>query len=101
MELLERVLVSRKTPGDGRLLIAPASAARLAALGPTLALERDGSRADASLHTMTCTCGKGDGDGEPHVHHFVESPALKALVPGHEVALALDEAGRVLHVQDR
>jgi hypothetical protein len=100
MTLLERVVVSRKTPGDGRLMISAASAARLAALG-TVALERDGERGAARLHEMTCTCAKGgvkgEGHGE-HVHHFVESPLLKALEPGKEVALELDDRAATLRV---
>ena len=97
MTLLERVVVSRKTPGDGRLMISAASAARLEALGG-VALERGGERAAARLHAMTCTCGKGDGHGA-HVHHFVESPLLKALEPGTEVALELDERAATLRVE--
>jgi hypothetical protein len=97
VSLLERVVVSRKTPGDGRLMISAASAARLAALGD-VALERGGERGAARLHSMTCTCAKGEGHG-PHVHHFVESPLLKALEPGTEVALELDDRAATLRIQ--
>ena len=96
---LETVVVSRKTPDDGRLLITEALAERLAAIGPHLAVERDGELATARLHRMTCTCGKGTSGGAAHVHHFVESPLLTALIPGAEVALRLDEAGSVLSVE--
>jgi hypothetical protein len=100
MALLERVIVSRKTPGDGRLMISAASAARVAALGQ-VTLERNGERGPARLHEMTCTCAKGGAKGEghgEHVHHFVESPLLTALVPGSEVALELDERAATLRV---
>ena len=100
MTLLERVVVSRKTPGDGRLMISAASAARLAALG-AVTLERGGERGGARLHEMTCTCARGDAQAEghaAHVHHFVESPLLKALEPGREVALELDEHRATLTV---
>jgi hypothetical protein len=98
MTLLERVVVSRKTPGDGRLMITAASAARLATIG-SLSVERAGERAPGRLHEMTCTCDKGGGHGA-HVHHFVESAPLKMLEPGKEVALELEEATRVLRVAD-
>jgi hypothetical protein len=97
MTLLERVTVSRKTPGDGRLMISSASAARLGALGQ-VTLERDGERGLARLHEMTCTCAKGGEHGQ-HVHHFVESPLLTALTPGSSVGLELDEGTATLYVR--
>ena len=96
MTLLERVVVSRKTPGDGRLMISSASAARLETLGD-VALERGSERGVARVHAMTCTCAKGEGHA--HVHHFVESPLLKALTPGMEVALELDEPRATLRIE--
>jgi hypothetical protein len=96
MTLLERVVVSRKTPGDGRLMISAASAARLEALA-AVALEWGGERGAARLHAMTCTCAKGAGHA--HVHHFVESSLLKALTPGTEVALELDEGAATLRIE--
>ena len=95
---LETVVVSRKTPADGRLLITEALAERLAAIGPQLAVERHGELATARVHRMTCTCGKGASGAAAHVHHFLESPLLAALMPGAEVALRLSEAGSVLSV---
>ena len=97
--LLERVVVSRKTPADGRLMISADSAARLAALGG-LSVEHEGERADARLHEMTCTCtkeGAHEGRGA-HVHHFVESPLLRTLGPGSEITLELDEGSATLRV---
>ncbi len=96
---LETVVVSRKTPADGRLLITEALAERLVAIGPQLTVERDGELAAARLHSMTCTCGKGASGPAAHVHHFVESPLLTALMPGTEVALRLNEAVSVLSVE--
>ena len=96
---LETVVVSRKTPADGRLLITETLAKHLSAIGPQLAVGRDGELATARLRSMTCTCGKGTSGAAPHVHHFVESPLLAALVPGTEVVLRLDEAASVLSVE--
>ena len=97
---LETVVVSRKTPADGRLLISEPLAQRLAATDGQIAVERDGEVSTARLYGMTCACGGDAGGAEPHVHHFVESPLLTALTPGIEVVLRLDETGLVLKVED-
>ena len=95
--LLERVVVSRKTPEDGRLLISPATADRLARLGAGIELVSGRERGQAHLSTMSCTCGRGDAGS--HFHHFVESPLLAQLVPGDEVRLELDERASILSVE--
>ena len=96
----ETVVVSRKTPDDGRLLIPEALADRLASAGPDLAVRRAGESAPARLHSISCVCGKGASGPAPHVHRFVESPLLTSLVPDTEVVLRLeDEAGSVLSVE--
>ena len=87
--LLERRTVSRKTPRDGRLEITPESAARLAALGAEFALASGGETGRGRLEAMPCGCAKGAGGG--HVHHFVESPLLMALVPETTVLVELDD----------
>ena len=100
LERPETVVVSRKTPDDGRLLIPEALADRLASAGPGLAVRRGGETAPARLRSITCTCGKGASGPAPHVHRFVESPLLTSLVPGTEVVLRLkDDAGSVLAVE--
>lgn len=101
LERPETVVVSRKTPDDGRLLIPEALAERLASAGPDIAVRRGGEIAPARLHSITCsTCGKGASGSVPHVHRFVESPLLTSLVPGTEVVLRLKgEAGSVLAVE--
>ena len=88
--LLERRIVSRKTPLDGKLEISPDVAARLAGLGDDFALASAGRTGRARLESMTCSCAKGAGSG--HVHHFVESPLLTALAPESVVRLELDAA---------
>ncbi len=94
---LERVVVSRKTPQDGRLMISAATADRLARLGAEIELVSGPERGQAHLSTMSCTCGRGDSGS--HLHHFVESPLLTRLVPGGEVRLELDERAFVLSVE--
>jgi hypothetical protein len=45
---------------------------------------------------MECVCRGADN---PHVHHFVESAALKELSPGTEVDLELNARRRTLRVR--
>ena len=96
--LLERRTVSRKTPGDGRLEITKRAAVRLLDVGGDITLEVAGRRTAATLGTMACTCRGADN---PHEHHFLESPALKALVPGSEVELDLGTDGVVRLAESR
>ena len=87
--LLEQRSVSRKTPLDGKLEISPEAAARLAAIGAEFPLASAGRAGRGRLESLACTCAKGTGAS--HVHHFVESPLLRALAPGAEVRVELDE----------
>jgi len=97
--LLEQRTVSRKTPRDGRLEITAESAARLAALGSDFALSRGDAEGRAHLHSMPCGCAKGTSDAtNGHVHHFVESPLLMALVPETSVLIELEEATETVRV---
>jgi hypothetical protein len=95
--ILELRPVSRKTPLDGKLEISPAAAARLATLGAEFPLASAGLEGSGRLEALTCTCVKGAG--ERHVHHFVESPLLKALAPGTEVRVELDEERPALRIE--
>ena len=98
--LLERRLVSRKTPLDGRLEITAESAAQLAALGTEFAVASAGGEAPGTLHTLTsgcCTCGRERAGA--HVHHFVESSLLRALPAGFEVQVELDVARSLVRVE--
>lgn len=87
--LLQRQTISRKTPNDGMLEITAETAERVSGAGGGLRVTTPAEEAPASVRTLTCTCGKR-GDGT-HLHYFLESPVLRALVPGEEVALELDE----------
>lgn len=87
--LLERRTVSRKTPRDGRLEISAESAAQLAALAVEFTVVSGGATGRGRLEAMPCGCVKGAGGG--HVHHFVESPLLMALVPETTVLVELDD----------
>ena len=95
--LLERRTVSRKTPRDGRLEISAEAAARLAPLGVEFVLTTGGATGRGRLEAMPCGCAKGAGGG--HVHHFVESPLLMALVPESTVLVELDEGSGAIGVE--
>jgi hypothetical protein len=89
--LIEQRTVSRKTPMDGKLEISARAAEQLARLGATFPLRTEGGEGRARLHAMSCTCTKAASAGE-HLHHFVESDILRALEPGTDVRVEVDDA---------
>lgn len=89
--LIEQRTVSRKTPLDGKLEISARAAEQLASLGATFPLRTSGGEGSARLHEMSCTCAKAATTGQ-HLHHFVESDILRALEPGTDVRVELDDA---------
>ena len=89
--LIERRTVSRKTPLDGKLEISESAAELLASLGANFVLRTSDGEGSARLHEMRCTCAKAASAGE-HRHHFVESDLLRALEPGTDVRVELDDA---------
>lgn len=89
--LIEQRTVSRKTPLDGRLEISERAAERLASLDANFLLRTEGGEGSARLHEMRCTCAKAASAGE-HLHHFIESDLLRALEPGTDVRVELDDA---------
>jgi hypothetical protein len=92
--LVEQCTVSRKTPLDGKLEITSGAAQRLAHLGDRIPLADTEGADTAELSSLECTCEKGAGSR--HVHHFIQSAALRMLIPGSVVRLELDEgAGQV------
>ena len=96
--LIDERPVSRKTPLDGKLEISPEAAARLGALGEEFALASAGRAGRGRLEAMTCTCAKAASAGS-HLHHFIESPLLKALVPGSSVRVELEADRKTLRVE--
>ena len=92
--LIEHRLVSRKTPLDGRLEISYDAATRLSSLGDEFPIRAASDVGVARVEAMSCTCEKGQGG--QHVHHFVESAILRALLPGSEVSVEIDGATAVV-----
>jgi hypothetical protein len=91
-------VVSRKTASDGRLEITRRAADRLRDLGHVLEVDVSGQHSSATLESMRCTCR---GDAKPHAHYFLQSSTFKALTPGVEVDLELDEAVGVVRLVSR
>lgn len=91
--ILEIRLVSRKTPGDGRLEITLETARRLRVLAGWLRVRVDDAEAEATISSMTCACAKGGAHG--HEHHFLGSVLLKTLRAEETVAVELLEDGVV------
>jgi|SRR5687767_12596126 len=87
---VERLTVSRKTPGDGKLEISSAAAEHLRSAPAALEVEIGTLRAPATVDMFTCTCQKV---GHAHEHHFVASEVLKALQPATLVDLQVITIG--------
>ena len=87
--------VSGKTPRDGRVEIPKRGADALAESGASFDVEFAGARTVGSTGTMSCRCR---GSDDEHVHYFVESPVLMALIPGSNVDLEFDPGERLVRV---
>jgi len=87
LDPLENRTVSRKTPGDGKLEVSRPVAQKLERVGTGLEIRTPAGNGTVELTSMPCTCR---GENSPHEHWFLASPLLRSLVPGTEVALALD-----------
>ncbi len=86
--LLEIRTVGRKTPLDGKLEIAAATASRLQGAGTTLPLEVGARRDVATVVTLACSRCARAAEGA-HTHWFLESPMLRDLTVGELWALDL------------
>ncbi|MGI8498017.1 MAG: hypothetical protein ACR2OG_10615 [Gemmatimonadaceae bacterium] len=96
--LLERCVVSRKTPRDGKLEITE-DAATIMRPHHRLVVELRGTIASARLDSMTCGCR---GSSDPHIHYFLEAELLKSLRPEAHVALEMAEAtGTISVIEER
>ena len=101
MTRLQQIVVSRKTPLDGKLEISGATASRLAASGTGVQIEIDGalgagdlSPVTATVSEMQCTCARSQRTGV-HVHHFLGNPRFASLAIDARLVLSLDDDGAV------
>ena len=89
---LETLKVSRKTPGDGRLLVTEKTFAALEPLGASLMVRARNEESTGTLHTLECNCTKFGPHPAPHKHHFLQSSVLHSLTPEETVELSLTGA---------
>ncbi len=92
---LEKCMVSRKTPKDGKLEISKRAAASMLAPALELDLVVNGVAGCGSVTTMRCTCR---GAGDEHVHYFLQSELLKALRADTEVLVSVSDGGEPIVV---
>jgi hypothetical protein len=90
---LENRTVSRKTPGDGMLEITKPVAEQLGDAGMSFALETPAGSGTVELRSLPCTCRGADN---PHEHWFLVSPLFRALNPGSQVSLSMDDGALVV-----
>ena len=86
---LETVIVSRKTPRDGKLEISSPTVETLGGEGARVAVRVDGQPGDATVVSMPCHC---KGDTKHVVHVFLESEVFQALIPDSSVIMTLDDS---------
>lgn len=95
MSAVERTVVGRKTPGDGKLEISQEFATALGGDGTALVFRVDGRDARGSVSVLACTCEKAGASGK-HEHHFVQCDAFRALPVGTELRLEAEGASVVV-----
>ena len=90
--LLEVRTVGRKTPLDGKLEIAAATAGSLQGAGAAVLLEVGARQGVATVVTLSCSKCARAAEGA-HEHWFVESEILRDLNVGDTWALELTGSG--------
>jgi hypothetical protein len=89
MSTVERTVVGRKTPGDGKLEISAALARALGGDGAPIHVRLASDELGGSVEVMECTCAKAGASGK-HEHHFVQCDAFRNLPVGTELVLRAD-----------
>lgn len=93
MSTVERAIVGRKTPGDGKLEVSPALADTLGGDGASIEVRLMNDQQRGTVESMECTCAKAGASGK-HEHHFLHCDAFRRLPVGTELSLNADP-GRV------
>jgi hypothetical protein len=91
MRTVERAVVGRKTPGDGKLEVSPALADALGGDGSPIQVRMESNDIGGTVEVMECTCAKAGASGQ-HEHHFVQCDAFRSLPVGTELLLRADAA---------
>lgn len=86
MNTVERAVVGRKTPGDGKLEVSAELAQALGGDGAVIKVQGPGSEEHGNVEFFECTCTKAATTGQ-HVHHFVQCDAFRELPVGASLKL--------------
>ena len=90
MSTVERAVVGRKTPGDGKLEVSADLARQLGGDRAPVQVRLTSDEQDGTVEIMQCTCAKAGASGK-HEHHFVQCDAFRALTIGTELVLRADD----------
>ncbi len=91
MSAVERAVVGRKTPGDGKLEVSAALAHALGGDGAPIQVRLASAAQSGTVEIMECTCAKAGASGK-HEHHFVRCDAFRSLPVGAVLVLRADAA---------
>lgn len=91
MSTVERTVVGRKTPGDGKLEVSADIARTLGGDGAPVHVRLTSNEQHGTVEVMECTCSKAGAAGK-HEHHFVQCDAFRTLPVGTELVLRADAA---------
>jgi hypothetical protein len=86
MSTVERAVVGRKTPGDGKLEVSQALADALGGDGASIQVRLANGDLGGRVEVMECACAKAGASGK-HEHHFVQCDAFRSLAIGTELVL--------------
>jgi len=81
MIVIERAVVGRKTPGDGKLEVSAQLALALGGDGTALQVHIAERKTQGTVTVMPCTCEKAGKSGK-HEHHFVQCDDFRTLPVG-------------------
>ncbi|MFN2400018.1 MAG: hypothetical protein ABR543_15470 [Gemmatimonadaceae bacterium] len=100
MRSLETAIVSRKTPGDGKLEISLETATAIGMDRQGLTVALSGSAGSAQVSSVLCGCGRADGaKSAKHVHYFLMCDLLRSLKPDERVSVLLDDVSRDVTIE--
>ena len=81
MIIIERAVVGRKTPADGKLEVSAQLALALGGDGSVLQVHIAERKTEGTVVVMPCTCAKTGISGK-HEHHFVQCDDFRTLPVG-------------------
>ncbi len=91
MSAIERAVVGRKTPADGKLEITAALAHELGGDGAEIEVRVASAEVRGVVEAMPCTCAKAGASGK-HEHHFVQCDVFRELGVGTQLQLTARRA---------